>query len=397
MDIWKGHLYIDTGLLSTYWNYPGIRFLTMWTTPNLQCTSWIWSSSHVHPFGIKNPKKHCFINVILQIIYSVLRSTHQKIYINNCVEGKISECLFDTAHKTPSAQEVETLKLQLSTYNSFFTGEIQEDACECLMLLIEIMDKAFGLCPTNDNINSKGSFSELLFSFVLEKYIICDICTMKSPAFETTSLLYVTPTDSTSMHELLLQEHKQKLYKTCSCCGRGTWHIESKQILQSPKYLITIVNRITYSNNRITRNKVACLWIYILNWVLTNFPYKFLWTIMDTLWTVVITQPQSIVGKHFTVTIIKLLNVISRIPIIHLLPVYFCTSSWNVRAAICLEGRLLLLALSSVYSLTVEDGNWSTPMVPVWYDIFTPLYSHPGLKISLRYLHPPFDIFTPSQ
>ena len=58
------------------------------------------------------------------------------------------------------------------------------DACECLMLLIEIMDKGFGPCPTNDNINSKGSFSELLFSFVLEKYAICDICTMKSPVFK---------------------------------------------------------------------------------------------------------------------------------------------------------------------------------------------------------------------
>ena len=42
------------------------------------------------------------------------------MYFNNCIEGKLSECLFDTAHKTPSAQEVETLKLQLSTYNSFF-------------------------------------------------------------------------------------------------------------------------------------------------------------------------------------------------------------------------------------------------------------------------------------
>ena len=57
---------------------------------------------------------------------------------------------------------------------------------------------------------------------------------MKSPAFETTSLLYVIPTDSTSMQEVLLQEHKQNLYKTCSCCGRDTWHKESKQILQPP-------------------------------------------------------------------------------------------------------------------------------------------------------------------
>ena len=148
------------------------------------------------------------------------------MYFNNYVEGKISECLFDAAHKTPGAQEVETLKLKLSTYNSLFTGETQEDACECLMLLIEIMDKGLGQCPTNDNISSKGSFSELQFPFVLEKYIICDICTVKSPAFETTSLLYVTPTDCTSMQELLMQEHKQKLY-TCSCCGRDIWHTES--------------------------------------------------------------------------------------------------------------------------------------------------------------------------
>ena len=55
----------------------------------------------------------------------------KKIY--NCVKGKIAECLFDTAQATPGAQEVDTLKLQQSTYNSFFTGETQEDACECLL------------------------------------------------------------------------------------------------------------------------------------------------------------------------------------------------------------------------------------------------------------------------
>ena len=78
---------------------------------------------------------------------------------------------------------------------------------------------------------------------------------MKSPAFETIGLLYVTPTDCTSMQELLMQEHKQILFKTCYCCGRDSWHTKSKQILQPPKYLIIIVNRITYSNNRITKNK----------------------------------------------------------------------------------------------------------------------------------------------
>ena len=37
------------------------------------------------------------------------------------------------------------------------------------MLLMEIMDKEFGLCPTNDNMSGEGSFSELLFSFVFRK------------------------------------------------------------------------------------------------------------------------------------------------------------------------------------------------------------------------------------
>ena len=124
----------------------------------------------------------------------------KKIYFNNCVVAKFQNA-YSIQHikHLVYKKEVDTLKLQLSTYNSFFfTGESQEDACECLMLLIEIMDKEFGLCPTYDNISSNGSFSEFLFSFILEKYI-CDICTVKSPAFETTSLLYVTTTDCTPL------------------------------------------------------------------------------------------------------------------------------------------------------------------------------------------------------
>ena len=61
------------------------------------------------------------------------------------------------------------------------------------------------------------------------------------------------------------------IYKTCSCCGRDSWHIESKQILQPPKNLLIIVNRITYSNNRTTKNKSRMpLGLYI-----KLGPYKF--------------------------------------------------------------------------------------------------------------------------
>ena len=86
---------------------------------------------------------------------------------------------------------------------------------------------------------------------------------------------------------------------------------------------------------------------------------------MDTLWTVVITQPQSIVvGKHFTATIIKLLNVMSRIPIIHLLPIYFCTSSWNVSAHIskwklvCKFGVIFHIFIISCLGSRFHAWNW---------------------------------------
>ena len=85
--------------------------------------------------------------------------------------------------------------------------------------------------------------------------------------------------------------------------------------------IILIVSRITYSNNGITKNKVACLWIYILSWVLKKCLQAFVdhhgYSMNSGHYTA-----STVVGKHFTVTIIKLLNVILRIPILHLLPTF---------------------------------------------------------------------------
>ena len=62
----------------------GVSNYEAYFSDNVPHTTKLTSSSHIHPFGIENPKNHCFVNAILQIINSVLRSTHQQIYINNC-------------------------------------------------------------------------------------------------------------------------------------------------------------------------------------------------------------------------------------------------------------------------------------------------------------------------
>ena len=119
------------------------------------------------------------------------------------------------------------------------------------------MNKDFVPCSADEHIATfyRDSLSGRLFSFVLEKYIVCDICGLISPSFERTSLLYITPTNNASLQELVLQDHKQKLYKTCSCCKKDTWHVESEHLLQPPNYLIITVNRFNYINDIITKNK----------------------------------------------------------------------------------------------------------------------------------------------
>ena len=56
------------------------------------------------------------------------------------------------------------------------------------------------------------SLSDDLFSFMLEKYIICDVCRLRPPSFESSSVLYITPTyTSFFMQDLILQGMQQKL------------------------------------------------------------------------------------------------------------------------------------------------------------------------------------------
>ena len=66
-------------------------------------------------------------------------------------------------------------------------------------------------CGSNDN-NSRGvSLSEILFSFMLEQYIVCDACGLSAPSFESSSVLNIVPTCSSSMTKLIKQGMGQKL------------------------------------------------------------------------------------------------------------------------------------------------------------------------------------------
>ena len=101
-----------------------------------------------------------------------------------------------------------------------------------------------------------ASLSDILFSFLLEKHIVCDVCGLRSPSFESSSVLYISPTDTSSVQNLILQGLQQKLQKSSSRFN-NTWHVESSYILQPPKYLLLFVNRFRYINNNVTKDRCS--------------------------------------------------------------------------------------------------------------------------------------------
>ena len=102
-----------------------------------------------------------------------------------------------------------------------------------------------------------ASLSDILFSFGLEKYIVCDVCGLRFPSFESSSVLYISPTDTSSMRNLILQGLQQKLQKSCSRCNKNTWHVELSYILQPPKYLLLFIYRFRYINNNVTKDRCS--------------------------------------------------------------------------------------------------------------------------------------------
>ena len=76
-----------------------------------------------------------------------------------------------------------------------------------------------------------ASLSDIFFSIVLEKYIVYDVCGLRSPSFESSSVLFMSPTDTSSMQNLILEGLQQKLQKSCSRCNKNTRHVESSYIL----------------------------------------------------------------------------------------------------------------------------------------------------------------------
>ena len=196
---------------------------------------------------------------MIQLLFSILRKISQNFQLSNSsTEGSISKFLFEIACSASRSTDVEALKFRLVHYDKFYSGEQQEDALECLMMPIKLINKGSVpyYCSNDDNLTGV-SLSEILFSFMLENYIVCDAYGLRSSSFESSSVSYITPTCTSSKQELIKQGMKQKLEKSCFRRMKNTWYVESNYLLKPPKYLIIVVNRFRYIKNNFTKDRCS--------------------------------------------------------------------------------------------------------------------------------------------
>ena len=112
-------------------------------------------------------------------------------FVELCVEGTLLKCLFHTAHNASRSKDVDALKFQLARHDTFYNGQNQQDGTECLLMLKSIIHKGSLPDSSSTTYPTGASLSDILFSFVLEKYIVCDVCGLRSPSFESSSFIFL--------------------------------------------------------------------------------------------------------------------------------------------------------------------------------------------------------------
>ena len=131
--------------------------------------------THLHPFGFSNHKNHCFMNAVLQALFSFIRSTLHNCQFSSNTEGVIGKALCSAAMVTSAFGEVEKLKSLHAHYSSFYSGFTQEDASEFLFVLRDIINQGTISVPPAENRHTSTlcgvSLSDSLFSFAWKNII----------------------------------------------------------------------------------------------------------------------------------------------------------------------------------------------------------------------------------
>ena len=93
---------------------------------------------------------------------------------------------------------------------AFCNGSMQQDVSECFVMLIDVINKGSMPHSGSNNNFTGASLFDLLFSFLAEKYVDCDIYRLRHSLFEPVHFYIFKRTHNASMQELVMHWVQQE-------------------------------------------------------------------------------------------------------------------------------------------------------------------------------------------
>ena len=185
------------------------------------------------PVGIKNPRNHCYLNSILQVLFFIFHNNNDfsGSDVNPGIEGKITSLILDIADNNSLPTPIIQLKNMLGTFNTILDGRCQQDALECFISILDIIHvgSKFALIEDGDlTENNIISIDKTVFSSITSKTYTCLVCSSVSGfgSEHRINMVNIKPKQGTSMSKLLLDSYSVSLHKNCHTCACTTAHIE---------------------------------------------------------------------------------------------------------------------------------------------------------------------------
>ena len=217
-------------------------------------------SPNIIPQALFNPSNHCYINSCLQVLYCILLNFDEDVHFNSNAEGCLVKSIVDGIN-SDSQESLSYFKQQLARFDSFFSGSTQQDVNECFCRLMDILHHG-----TKENLlsdlNTSGpedeqfihSLTKRLFLFNLKHHLQCLKCRLISISYSESRSFFVYPSNNCSIEDLLKNNVKTTLDKTCRCCKTITKHDEILTFEHPPEFLVLVISRFD-NNSSIDKNR----------------------------------------------------------------------------------------------------------------------------------------------
>ena len=209
------------------------------------------------PQSLENPRNHCYINSILQVIYRIFMHFNEGVHFNNNRQGCLVKCLVDGIY-SDATDSLSQFKIMLARFDSFFSGHTQQDVSECFSYLMDILHlstKQNLLCDTlNSSYSDELSYSltKRLFLYNLKHITQCIKCRFITSVFTESHMHIIYPLDNSTVMDMLKSSLDVRVSKFCGCCNVNTDHTESISFEQPPEILSLVISR--FDSNSTNKN-----------------------------------------------------------------------------------------------------------------------------------------------